>query len=314
MNKTDFLLFWKHHLRTTVPRVLFFYILLPFMVLMSLAEPIRGAVLRSDTAAFWILPAAALAVGLNWYIYSAVRKKRPSLLVYAYGALCLLIVTAVTHGAYPSDHRMTSTLAVIGGFLLIGCLFLFSYWLASRPGRTKFAHGAAVVIWVILFLILAAMVYDAARDIETGLVSVDTWITFAGILLFILAACAPWILSSRRKAAARNRKAGLTEGRIVQIIGETHLDLDDDPVTQKHARIQYTVDGVPYETRAGITRYAIWKFGKAAFIGRKVPVSYDPADPASAVVSRIDRHFFDNNPEQPSGESGEKLLSEESDR
>ena len=307
MNKTDFLLFWKHHLRTTVPRVLFFYILLPFMVLMSLAEPIRGAVLRSDTAAFWILPAAALAVGLNWYIYSAVRKKRPSLLVYAYGALCLLIVTAVTHGAYPSDHRMTSTLAVIGGFLLIGCLFLFSYWLASRPGRTKFAHGAAVVIWVILFLILAAMVYDAARDIETGLVSVDTWITFAGILLFILAACAPWILSSRRKAAARNRKAGLTEGRIVQIIGETRLDRDDDLVTRNHCRVQYTVDHVSYEARAPISRFTTRRFGRKNFIGLKVPVYYDPENPADTYIKKIDKHIFDQlvtGPDAGSGSAG----------
>ena len=85
----------------------------------------------------------------------------------------------------------------------------------------------------------------------------------------------------------------------MQIVGETHLDRDDDLVTLHHARVQYTVDSVPYETRAGISLYAIRKFGRKRFIGRTVPVRYDPADPAHAYTDRIDRHFFDHLPVEP---------------
>ena len=50
-------------------------------------------------------------------------------------------------------------MAVISGWLAIGSLFLFSLWCASR--KHKAAHAAAVVIWVILGLILAAVALAA---------------------------------------------------------------------------------------------------------------------------------------------------------
>ena len=40
------------------------------------------------------------------------------------------------------------------------------------------------------------------------------------------------------------------------------------------------------------------KFGRDAFIGRTVPVSYDPADPHRAYTDKIDRHFFDTPDEE----------------
>ena len=76
-------------------------------------------------------------------------------------------------------------------------------------------------------------------------------------------------------------------------MGETHLDMDDDPVTLCHALIEYAVDDKLYETRADISRYMIRRFGRDAFIGREVPVFYDPAEPEGAYANRIDKHFFD---------------------
>ena len=82
----------------------------------------------------------------------------------------------------------------------------------------------------------------------------------------------------------------------MQVVGETSLDRDGDLVTLHHARVQYTVDDVPYETRAEVTPYAVRSFERKAFVGRTVLVHYDPADPASAFADRIDRHFFDRKP------------------
>ena len=296
----------------TLLRNLFFYAVVPGLLLWLLAQPIGNAVRGSDTSAFLILLAALGAVALNWLIYKLIHQKRPSLLVYSWGTFCLLAVVFIEHDALPGYYALTSTLALIIGFLALMFLLLLSFWCAAR--NTRVSRVAAVGLRIITGVILFFMAYQIIRDIEIKNVTLGTWITLVILVIAVLVRFSPRIWSALCRKKSEHRATGLAEGRIVQIIGETHFDLDDDPVTQKHARVQYTVDGVPYETRAGITRYAIWKFGRAAFIGRKIPVSYDPADPASAVVSRIDRHFFDNNPEQPSGEAGEKLLSEESNR
>ena len=297
MNKTDLIRYWKLQLRTTIPRLLVFYLLIPFILLKLLAKPIGDAVLRSDAACFWILLAALALVGLNWLVYYLVRKKRPSLLVFAFGALILLIVTAIEHETYPSTYYLRSTLAVTGGFLLVAFLFLFSFWCATR--RNKFAHSTAIVIWVILFLLLVIMAYEAAKDIENKLVTVDTWITIVSLVIFILAACIPWFLSVHRRNAARKRKDGLTEGKIVQIIGETTLDNEDRLSTKNYCRIAYSADGVPYEAKAEISRFTTRWYGRKNFIGLKVPVYYDPEKPAETYIKKIDRHVFDQLAESP---------------
>ena len=84
----------------------------------------------------------------------------------------------------------------------------------------------------------------------------------------------------------------MVSGKIVQIIGETHLDLDGDPVTEYLARVQYSIDDVPYETRADIALKTIRKYGKDAFVGRAVPVYYNPADPAEAFVNKLDKRML----------------------
>ena len=272
---------------------LFFYVLVPALLLWLLAPAAGEAVRGSDPAAFLILLAALAVVGLNWRIGSVLRTERPSLLVFSYGFLCLLIVIIIESEALPADHRLKSTLAVIGGHLGMVSVFLFSLWCAS-PRRSKLAHSTAVVIWVILGLTLCLMIFQVARDIEVRCVSLDTWINIGSAVLFILAFNMPWILSARRRSASRRRATGLAEGRILQIIGETHLDRDDDLVTLHHARVQYAVDGTPYEARAAISLYAVRRFGRKRFIGRTVPVYYDPSDPAHAYTDRIDRHFFDH--------------------
>ncbi len=284
----------------TVLRNLFFYGLAPALLLRLFAPAAVDAARRSDAAVFPILLTAAGIVGLNWLVYPAVRKKHPTLLVFSYGVFCLLAVLVLLAEALPGGHPLRSTLAVIGGYLAIAFLFLFSLWCASR--RNKAAHSAAVVIWVLLGLMLCFMIYSVARDFEGRCVSMDTWINLGSICVFLLAFSTPRILSVHRRAALRRRAAGLAEGRIVQIVGETHLDRDGDPVTLHHARVCYMVGDEPYETRAGISPYAIQRFERKAFIGRSVLVHYDPADPASAYADRIDRHFFDR-PESPGSDA-----------
>ena len=294
MNKTDFLRFWRYHLRHTVPRLLVFYLAGPAALLLLLSGPVSRAVTASGAAAAFLILLAALAVvGLNEYAYILRQRKKPSLLVLSWGLLCLLLVVIIEHEALPGTHPLTSPLAVIGGFLVLAFLLLLSFHLAKR--RAKAAHSAAVVIWVILFLVLCAMIYQAARDFEAGIAGLDTWITVFSIFALILGACAPWILSSRRKKAALLRKTGQTEGTICQIVGETRLDRDGDAVTRNHALIRYQVDGVPYETKADISRFTTRRFGKSAFVGRKVPVFYDPASPSETAVRRIDKHIFDQD-------------------
>jgi hypothetical protein len=89
-------------------------------------------------------------------------------------------------------------------------------------------------------------------------------------------------LPTARRSATRRRESALVSGKVVQIIGETHLDLDDDPVTLFHCTIQYTVSDHSYETQASVTRHFLRRYGKENFIGRKIPVFYDPSDPANA--------------------------------
>ena len=103
------------------------------------------------------------------------------------------------------------------------------------------------------------------------------------------------ILAAFRRRALDRKADHIAVGKIYQIIGETHLDMDGDPVTLDYALIRYEVDGTQYETRADISRFTVRRFGKEVFIGHDIPVFYDPADPAGAIVKRIDRHFFDQD-------------------
>ena len=312
MNKTDTLRFLRHHLRHTVPKLLLFYLLLPAGILCLLAQAIRTALQASGAAAYPILLAALAAVGGNWGAYRIIRKKPPSLLVFAHGILCLLAVVVIAHESFPSEDAMTATMAVIGGCLTLAFMLILSFWLASR--QAKAAHSAAVVLWVILFLILCAMVLQVARDIESRIVDLDTWVTILGIAGLILGACMPAILASARRKASRNRRTGLTEGRILQMVGETYLDRDDDLATRHYARVRYEVQGTEYETRASIAGVTLRRFGRKAFVGSRIPVFFDPANPADAQADKINRHFFDLQPEQlteGNGEEGQGTASEE---
>ena len=282
-------------LRTKILRGLFFYALIPALLLVLLAGPVGNTVRGSDAAVFLVLLGALVAVGLNWFVYHAVRGKVPSLLVFSFGALCVLAVAAIELESLPGDHPLRSTLAVIGGFLALSSMLLLSFWCARH--RSKAAHAAAVVIWVLLGLVFCGMAYSAIRDFETGNITLDTWIAVFSMIALALGCCAPRFLSSRRRSLSRRRKTGQAEGRIVQVIGETRLDRDDDLVTRDLARIQYSADDVLYEIKAQSPRHIVRRFGKKAFTGQSIPVFYDPADPGDAFVNKIDRHFFD--PPQP---------------
>ena len=258
------------------------YALFPLLCLVLLAGPVGRAVRASDAAAFLILAAALACAGLNWLIYARVRRKRPSLLVFSFGLLCVLAVTLIAYEALPASSPTASTLAVIAGCLALAFMFLLSFWLAAR--RSKPAHEFAVGLWIAIGVLAFFMAVSVFRDFEIRRVTRDTWITVVILAAIIPAAFARRILSARR---------------ITRIIGETRLDMDEDAVTDYHARVSYAVDGIPYEIRAGIRKLTMRRFGKKAFVGRTIPVHYDPENPAAAYADRIDRHFFDRQPPVP---------------
>ena len=291
MNRQDAVNSMKSLFRTVVLKGFLLYALFPFLCLLFLARPIGNAVRGADSAAFLILLASLVCVGLNWLVYYLIRRKRPSLLVFAFGDFCMLSVAVVEYDALPASAPLASTLAVIGGCLALAGLFLLSYWFAAR--RSRPAHVIAVGLWIVIGIVAFFMAYQILRDFETRNVTRDTWITVVILLALIPAAFIHRILSARRGTAFRRRATGLAEGRILQIVGETRLDRDEDLVTDYHARVEYTVNGVSYETRTDIAKITMRRFGKKAFVGQKIPVHYDPDSPASAYTDRIDRHFFD---------------------
>ncbi len=272
---------------------LLLYAFVPLLCLRFLAQPVGSAVRRSGPAAFWILLAALGVVCAGWAVYAALHRRRPSLPVFAHGVACLLLVLIVEYEALLNDpDGPSSTLAVIGGCLALVLLFLLSFWFSSSQVKT--AHAAAVVLWVVIGFIFVFMLYRVVRDFESRTVSVNTWITAVILAALVPAAFSRRISSSARRKRFRRSAEGLAEGKILQIIGETRLDLDGDPVTGYHALIRYTVGGVDYETRADISALTWRWFGKEAFIGQDIPVHYDPENPRHAYADRIDRHFFDS--------------------
>lgn len=219
------------------------------------------------------------------------RKKQHLLLIPALCAFCLMTAVVIRYETLPVYSEARPPLALIAGVLAMTFLLLLSFWLAER--RSKPAHVFAVGLWIIYIVILVLLAWQVYRDISVRVVTRDTWITLGILIIGILAINGRKILTACRRKAALRRADHVAMGKIYQIMGETHLDRDDDPVTLCHALIEYAVDDKLYETRADISRYVIRKFGRDAFIGREVPVFYDPAEPSGAFASRIDRHFFD---------------------
>ena len=269
---------------------LFLYALFPLLLLWLLSGPLGKAVRASAPAAWLILGAALAAVCLNWFVYIRLRRRRPSLLVLSWGAFCLLLLVVFLHEALRGFYEQTYVLGLIGGCLALAFLFLLSYWLAAR--RSRAAHVFAVGLWIVIGIIAFFIAYQVIRDIESRRVTLDTWLNILILLALIPAASARRILAARRRKAFLRRASALAEGTIVQLVGETSLDRDEDLVTDYHARVEYEVGGVRYETRAEIRKLTMRYYGKQAFVGRAIPVHYDPASPADAWVARIDRRFL----------------------
>lgn len=272
----------------TLLRILIFYIALPVCILLLLRAPIGSAVLADRLSSVWILAAALCAVGMNWLLYARLYKKRPPLPVFAYGVLCLLAVILLMQHALPVDDPLVSSLAFVGGFLALLFLYLFGVWCASRSTRT--ARVFTIIIQVILGMVLCLMALQILRDLESRRVTADTWIT---LVIFLLTLNAAGILFYIRRTIRRRRTKAVAPGRIVQIIGVTGLDRDDDPFTRHRARIQYTVNGETYETHAKIAGITVRRIGRDKLVGWVVPVCYNPANPAEAWVERISRHVFE---------------------
>ena len=292
MNKSDLLQALKKFFLTVLPRFLLFYALAPALCVIFLGQPIGEAVCRNGMAAWLILLAAAAAVGLNWLVYKARQKKRPSLLVFSHGILCLLITAYIQYEALPTASALRATMAMVCGCFALLFMLVLSHWLASHrgsKGALAIAVGLRIAYGVVLFFALCQIL----RDFEIRHATGDTWLTIGIVIVMLLAAAAPKLYKAYRRAALHRRATGLATGTLTRIIGETHLDLDDDPVTLFHCTIRYTVDDVPYETHADATRFTLRRYGKENFLGRKIPVFYDPADPASAYVNKIDRHVLD---------------------
>ena len=285
MNKSDLFRSLKSLFMVTLPRILFLYLLAPCLLLAFFRRPVTDAAMRSESAAFRILLAALGAVVLNWVVYRIIRRKRPSFLVFAYGAFCLLAVVTVLYLALPGTNPMVSTLTIAGITLLQVMLILLSFWFVSL--KTKPAYAAAVTIRVVVGIFLLIMAGQIVQDIEAGAVNGYTWLTLGILSALLLGLFGSRIASVFRRGTFRRRASCLAEGRIVKIVGETHLDLDDDQITVFHAYIRYTVGDNSYETRTDIPRLMLRTFGKENFIGQAVPVHFDPADPASAYTDRI---------------------------
>ena len=269
---------------------LFLYMLAPVLCLICLWNPAGNAVRENNGAAYWILLAALGAVGINWLIYRIVHRRLPSLLVFAHGVFCLLLTVIMEAEALPGYNPMVSTLSVIGGCLALTMLFLLSFWFAPRKSRIDHivAVGLRLIIGAVAFLMAAQVV----RDIEIGRVTRDTWISIVILIALIPAACIRRITRSARKTAFRRKATSLASGKIVQLIGETHLDLDGDPVTEYVARIRYEAGEKEYETRSGIKGITMRWFGKDSIVGLAIPVYYDPEKPEEAYANRIDRRML----------------------
>ena len=278
-------------LAAAVVKTLFFYLAVPVLVFALLAGPIGNAVRASDAAAWWILLAVLGAVVLNWQVYALFRRRRPGLPVITHGILCLLATVLIETEALPGYHSLVSSLALAGGALALTVLLLFGIWCASFHNRAGRITSATVQ--VILGLTLCLVAYQIIRDIEIKKVTRDTWLTLA---IFLLAVNASWILFAFRRARFRNRTREVVPGRIVQVIGETSLDRDDDAVTRHYARVQFTVNEVTYETRASISRYMVRKLGREKLVGWVVPVYYNPEKPSEAFAKRIDADVFGRQP------------------
>ena len=282
----------KTDMKKIIPQLirLVFYVLAPLLLLVFLARPIRNAVLASDPAAWMILLAVLAAVGLNWGVYAVIRRKRPSFLVFSVGIFWILVTAVIQYTGLPGGHPLMPTLAIVIAVLALVILLLLERWFTFRPSKP--AHAAAVVIRVLLGIIVTGMVFQVLVDIENGIATVDTWILTGIIIALIVAFFAHRIRVSARRSATRRRESALVSGKVVQIIGETHLDLDGDPVTEYLARVEYAIDEIPYEARADIDLKTIRKYGKDAFVGRAVPVYYNPADPAEAFVNKLDKRML----------------------
>lgn len=274
-----------------VLKKLVIYAVVPLLLMIFLTGPIIGAVRRNPSSAFLILAAFACAVGLNWLAYFAVNKKCPSQLIVAYGALLLTIVAFIAYTALPGYDERAVILSYIGACLGLAALVLASFWCASS--RSRAAHVVAVGIWIVLGLVFVGAGYQVIRDFESNCVSRDTLITLGILIGLAVGLCVPRIVSAFRRAALRRRRTCQTTGQIVQIVGETHLDRDGDPITNRLVRVAYTVNDTAYEIRTTISPFTVWKYGKKALAGRELPVFYDPDNPANAFAERIDRHIME---------------------
>ena len=273
-------------------RGLLLYMLFPSLCLAVLWNPVGNAVRESSGAAYWILLAALGAVAANWTVYRRIHGRWPSLLVLAHGAFCLLLTVVMETEALPGYDPLASTLSVIGGCLALTMLFMLSFWFAPR--RSRIDHVVAVGLWIVIAVIAFFMAAQVIRDIEIRQVNRDTWITAVILAALIPAACIRRIIRSARGKAFRKKASSMTMGKITQLFGETHLDLDGDPVTEYYARIRYSVAEAEHEIKTGINEFTMRRFGKDNIVGLAVPVYYDPAKPAEAYASRIDRFLLKN--------------------
>lgn len=131
------------------------YLLVPFLLLGLFAQLVSHAAPLSGQSVLLLLLAVLAVVCLNWFICYVIHRKRISLLLFAYGALCLLVVIIVLYNALPLVSETKPVLADIGGFLTLMILLLASFWLAACPSRP--AHAAAVILRVFFGLILVAL-------------------------------------------------------------------------------------------------------------------------------------------------------------
>ena len=213
-------------------------------------------------------------------------------ILQGYGYYALLSANNATYGLLAQDG-VWQAISIVATFCAGSALLM---WMGEQITEFGLSNGISVILFI---SIVSRFPRSIINSVASIIAEPKTWwiylLLLAGSLLIIaliVAFFAHRIRVSARRSATRRRESALVSGKVMQIIGETHLDLDGDPVTEYLARVEYAVDDIPYEARADIDLKTIRKYGKDAFVGRAVPVYYNPADPAEAFVNKLDKRML----------------------
>ena len=262
------------------------YLLVPLALFWIVREPVSGIAGRSDPepAVFWVLLAALGLVVLNWLVYALIHRGRPSPPVIAHGSLCVMAVALIEHAASENAPRAKETLFLIAFFLGLLVLILFVRW--SEQSRWTAPKIAAMILriliraaFVVMGLLTLMGIFIGGEDIRNILLSV---FALTALALF-------WFMPA---ILLRRRASEVTAGQIRKIVEEKSWDPEGGTAITHSAEVRYSVNGVRYNIRAKFSFFGSSFFGSVpykAFVDKKIPVHYNPDNPAEAYTARISK-------------------------